>query len=71
MAFVKRKPRIDWRKSLTIAEATEVAAIESRCAKIDDERRKLSRQLLLLRNRAIKRATYVPAASRDGQAVSA
>jgi len=59
MHFQKREARIDWRKSLTMDEAIEVAAIDMRVAVIDAERRKLSRDLFLIRNRATKRATYV------------
>ncbi len=56
MHFEKRKAKIEWRKSLTTEEAVEVERIDARCAKIDAERRTLSRELFLIRNRATKRA---------------
>lgn len=56
MAFEKRAPKWDWRKSLTTDEADAVEKIESRCRRIDAERRKLSRDLFMIRNRAMHRA---------------
>ena len=68
MSFQRRTARIDWRKSLSTDEAAEVARLERRCAQLDGERRELSVDLQRIRNRAIKRATFVPAAQRRDRA---
>jgi hypothetical protein len=55
MTYTKRTAQIEWRPYLTADEKAALAELEAEAAVIDSRRRAITREIVLLRNRAYKR----------------
>lgn len=51
----RNKKLPDWRNYLSEREAQQVAEIEATCQSLDEQRSDLSRELFVIRNRAMQR----------------